>query len=384
MRDVLLIFDAKLEKIPVFGTLWSMFSVRSVPFAEVRPEDITRATCLVVHSCLGSAEDVRHLERLAGGARLRDQTIFLSPDTGRTAQVQAHSIGIERIFDPRSREADIVAAVSAVLEQSLDRQLETCSRQIASAIKQSDLLHRRLCSAMRGKKPLPMAALDQSAASICDAVEDEGFARWLKAIELHHGQTCRHMMNVAGTAVAFGRYLGLPRVDLLLLAQAGLLHDVGKLFIPISVLEKDGPLTEAERALIACHPEHGAKALAGEQGVDQQVIEAALNHHEYLDGSGYPNRISGDAISPLVRLLTIVDIFAALTERRAYKEPMTARMAIGHLMQMRGKLDQPLLRAFRGLVLEPVFAVSKAPEPARSVASEGCLTYRRHPLGEVA
>ena len=126
--------------------------------------------------------------------------------------------------------------------------------------------------------------------------------------------TCRHMLTVAGHASSFGQYLSLHESDVAMLAEAALLHDVGKLFIPISVLEKTGELTEMERRAINTHSMRGASALVRGGRTAKEVIAAVRDHHEYLDGSGYPRGVGADGLGPLTRMITIADIYSALTE----------------------------------------------------------------------
>jgi putative nucleotidyltransferase with HDIG domain len=233
---------------------------------------------------------------------------------------------------------------------------------------------------MRAGAPLPLRLLSASSQSIGAAVGSGGLMQWINAVELHHSQTCRHIMMVAGYADAFARALGLSDRDTALFTEASLLHDVGKLFIPISILEKAGPLTDAERKAIMTHPLRGAKALKRGNAAHPLVIAAARSHHEYLDGSGYPDKLAGDQISPLVRMLTIVDIYSALTEERAYKAAMTPRLAITQMAGMKGKLDARLFAAFRDMVLNPVFGSQRSARSLESGPVQDCLANGIHPF----
>lgn len=131
------------------------------------------------------------------------------------------------------------------------------------------------------------------------------------------------------------------------LTRAALLHDVGKAFVPVAILDKEGQLSEDEVAEIRSHPRRGYDALAAQGGFPPEMLDVVLHHHELLDGSGYPEGLSGEAISDIVRLTTIVDIYAALVEKRAYREPFTHAKAFSIMEGMGRKLDQQLLQAFR-------------------------------------
>ena len=99
------------------------------------------------------------------------------------------------------------------------------------------------------------------------------------------------------------------------------------------------------------HPVIGYELLKGIPGISPEVLDGVRHHHEYLDGSGYPDRLPAGQITDLVRLLTISDIFAALIESRSYRPPMSRQDAYKILCEMEGKLELPLVKAFRPVAL---------------------------------
>jgi putative nucleotidyltransferase with HDIG domain len=191
----------------------------------------------------------------------------------------------------------------------------------------------------------------QAVAAAGDAVvsniDEEGLGRWIDVVRKHHSQTFQHCLIVTGVAVGFAKHLGFRRIDKQRLAAAGILHDVGKARIPLSILEKPGPLDEAELGVMRQHPLLGLEALQSSPGVQPEMIDMVVHHHEYLDGSGYPHGLAASNISDLVRTITISDVFGALIERRSYKAPMSGSDAYGIICKMDGKLDRDLVREFR-------------------------------------
>jgi HD-GYP domain-containing protein (c-di-GMP phosphodiesterase class II) len=151
---------------------------------------------------------------------------------------------------------------------------------------------------------------------------------------------------VAGTSVAFAQILGFSRADQERLSFAALIHDVGKARIPLGILEKPGPLDAEEMEIMRQHPVFGFEALKPGSKVPSEMLDLVLHHHEYLDGSGYPDGLRDGEISDLVRIMTISDIFGALMERRSYKPPLSAQAAYKIMTDMTGKLDLDLLRVF--------------------------------------
>ena len=181
--------------------------------------------------------------------------------------------------------------------------------------------------------------------AVIDCLGSTGLSDWVGAVRMHHDSTYQHCLLVTGTLLAIGHHLKMRRSDLGRLAVGGLLHDLGKADIPLAILDKPSALTPHEIAVMRSHPLAGVERLSGMSGMTEEIISLVRDHHEMLDGSGYPNGIAADEISDFVRLLTIADIYAALIERRAYKPPLQAAEAIGIMQGMRDQIDQAFLAA---------------------------------------
>jgi len=379
MIDLLILTDEATPQPNLVARLFASFNVVQAPAANVTQVDVDEARVVLIHAGLRFAGTVQRIAELTGEARRRDDMLYVAPDRERVGVVQAEALGVGQVFAEHDKLDKVQAAVLAILNRDLTAGLATRSSRIASAVEITDALYRDVSAAMRANRPPPLKALEGSVSTIAAAIGSDGLSEWLSAVEMHHSQTCRHIMNVAGFASAFARHIGLDKTDNHLLTEASLLHDVGKLFIPITVLEKAGPLSPAERKAIMNHPQKGEAAVRKFGKTEPMVLAGIRSHHEYLDGTGYPDGLAGDRIPPLVRMLTIVDIFSALTEKRAYKEAMTPRLAIAEMAEMRGKLDQKLFAAFRTMVLNPVFR-SQRGEAASDERLGPCLRDGRHPL----
>jgi putative two-component system response regulator len=128
------------------------------------------------------------------------------------------------------------------------------------------------------------------------------------------------------------------------LALAGLIHDLGKTWMQNSVLNKPGALSQDERRQMQRHPAIAARILMT-YDVSDELIEIVLHHHEAYDGHGYPDHLEGDAIPLGARLLTVADVFDALTSARAYKEPLSLQEARERIEHSEGTMFDPAVAA---------------------------------------
>lgn len=137
-----------------------------------------------------------------------------------------------------------------------------------------------------------------------------------------------HSLNIALLANTAGRRLGYRDAVVRELTKAGLLHDIGKLFIDQNILNKRGSLTKEEFIEIKKHPILGYKFLHSIGGFSNEVLLAALEHHERVDGEGYPRKLKGDQISHFAKIISIFDTYDAITNDKVYKEAMREDEAI--------------------------------------------------------
>ncbi|HXA48701.1 MAG TPA: HD domain-containing phosphohydrolase [Candidatus Acidoferrum sp.] len=148
-----------------------------------------------------------------------------------------------------------------------------------------------------------------------------------KVVELRDSHTAGHCERLAFTGVALGVALGLDSASLLTLYLGGYLHDVGKVGIPDAILFKPGNLTDEEWAVMRSHPVRGEEICYPLKSL-RHVLPLIRSHHERLDGTGYPDRLVGDQIPLLARVLQTVDIYDALTNPRPYKPAFTRQRAL--------------------------------------------------------
>lgn len=192
-----------------------------------------------------------------------------------------------------------------------------------------------------------VAELGAATAAI-DRSHEEALRRLALAAELRDPETARHLERMSRYSAALARVAGLPEEACELLRLASPMHDVGKIGIPDDVLLKDGIFTPEDRAVMERHALIGYELLAGSSSpLLQLAAVVALNHHERVDGSGYPNRARGDDIPIEGRIVAIADVFDALTSQRRYKRALSIDEAREVMERDRGAhFDSRLLDLF--------------------------------------
>lgn len=151
-------------------------------------------------------------------------------------------------------------------------------------------------------------------------------------LKTHDEYTFHHSLSVAVLAIAIGQHMGLDRAQLNRLGKAGILHDIGKTAIPAELINKPNRLTDPEFTLMKTHSSAGYDFLV-KQGIgDEDIQQGVLSHHERVDGSGYPNRLTQDQIPLFALIISVADVYDALTSHRPYRLPMAPGEATEYIM----------------------------------------------------
>lgn len=280
------------------------------------------------------------------------EKLFIFPTHNSDAVSRLRDLGVEDYLvmpiDPEELRTLAKAAINRRIERSWAKLHPTKQK----ALKKSLACFENCFTKVRNGEPLPMEDISDSCQHIRQAAELGGLDSWIEALENHHNYSFRHSMFVCGTLTYFANAIGIGGVDLEQLTVGGLLHDVGKSQVPLGILDKPGKLDDGEWKTMRMHPEHSRAILLREQGLDRDTLGMAVHHHEKLDGTGYPDGLSGAQIGDHVRLTAIADVYSALIDKRSYKEAMSRDAALDLMAKFEGHLDLDLLGAFRGFVLD--------------------------------
>ncbi len=158
--------------------------------------------------------------------------------------------------------------------------------------------------------------------------------------------TYMHSVAVCALMVSLGRQLGLDEDQTREAGMAGLLHDIGKMAMPLDILNKAGDLTDAEFTVIRSHPVRGYQMLKDSGGVPASALDVCLHHHEKMDGTGYPQKLKGEQISLLARMGSVCDVYDAITSTRPYKSAWDPAGSIQRMAQWTGQFDPAVFKAF--------------------------------------
>jgi putative nucleotidyltransferase with HDIG domain len=183
-----------------------------------------------------------------------------------------------------------------------------------------------------------------------DAMSVGALTALARTVDAASHWTAGHSERVTQHAVEIGRRLGCDVAALNRLRQGGLLHDIGKIGVPATVLDKPGPLDETELAIMQSHPVIGANIVESVRAF-RDLVPLVLHHHELLDGTGYPHGLRGDQIPELVRILTVADVYDALVSDRPYRSGLAADIALGVLYNGADtKFDARAVDALRDMI----------------------------------
>ena len=197
-------------------------------------------------------------------------------------------------------------------------------------------------------KTIEVATTRQVVRELVDSVLCNPDAQlWLTQLREKDEHMAEHSLAVAVFALAFGRHLGLAMEELLELGMGAVLHDIGKVKVPLSVINKPGELTPEELEIMRKHPEFGRELLQGLPGISGDIIGITLYHHESVRGDGYPDRLPRDRIPKYARIVGIADSYDAMTTRRTYRRQWSAADALKELYTQRGsRFDERLVEQF--------------------------------------
>ena len=348
--DVAVVHDTAFEPGDVVEALTGYFSFSRVGLDDDLGDGSLSAHLYIFCASLGSDRVFRRVRNV-----LRDcegEKLFILPTHNSDAVSRLRDLDVADYLVLPIDPGELRTLAKKIINRRVERSWEALHPTKQKALKKSLACFEKCFSQVRRGEPLPMEDINDSCRHIREAAELGGLDGWIEALNDHHDYSFRHSMFVCGTLTYFANAIGIGGVDLHQLTVGGLLHDIGKSQVPLEVLDKPGKLDDGEWKVMRQHPEHSREILLRDRGLDADTVAMAVHHHEKLDGTGYPDGLSGAQISDHVRLTAIADVYSALIDKRSYKEAMSQEAALDLMAKFEGHLDMDLLGAFRSFVLD--------------------------------
>ncbi|MCB4437243.1 HD-GYP domain-containing protein [Alteromonas sp. McT4-15] len=260
-------------------------------------------------------------------------------------------IDTDKAFNPNSNADSSTGAVASpsAVKQTASKSV-SFDTELARAVKlheQGKAIQHALQKNLQKEMPFDGSIPKAFSSKLVESVERNPDALLcLTKIREKDDYLLEHSLNVAILLANFAKHLGMTDNEVNELSYAGFLHDLGKIMIPDEILHKPGRLTDEEMDIMKGHVQHGVDHLL-ETDIQPHLIQAVAEHHERLDGLGYPQGKKGDEISMAGRMLAIADMYDALTADRVYKSGMSSQKAFSILMsEAPTRLDMYLVQQF--------------------------------------
>ena len=179
---------------------------------------------------------------------------------------------------------------------------------------------------------------------------DSTLEGWSQVLDMRDHITEEHTLRVVDLTVALANRMGVRDADIAHIRRGALMHDIGKMAIPDAILQKPGVLTEAEKKIMQTHPEKAYQILARIDYL-MPALDIPHCHHEKWDGTGYPNKLAGEAIPLSARIFAVIDVFDALTSNRPYRKAWTKQEALDYIRAQSGQhFDPAVVQAFLKMI----------------------------------
>ena len=206
-------------------------------------------------------------------------------------------------------------------------------------------------------------ALVQTTANIADSLmsaiqENDAMAIDISALKTSDEYTFKHSVDVATISMIVAKKMGMSETEIREIGVTGLLHDVGKTKIPLEILNKPSRLDDAEFEIMRQHSVYSYRIIQNNTDLSDYVKLGVLQHHEKINGAGYPMAVPGNKITPYAKVLAVADIYDALVTERPYKSAFSQREAVEMIMSMTQELDLFAMESFlQSMILYPVDSI---------------------------
>lgn len=347
------ITDEKLSALGILAELGNDVSVELIVWEFIDAVDLATYDIVIIGLDLKRPSAAGKLSEFLKSAQFDGELIISVDKSSRFEMAQAHALGSDYTIARPINSTQLTKTLLDITHIKIRPDKGSIEFASDVCLEIADMMDAMMI-AVRSGAPLPLEEIHVNCESVVTAMRHGNMNTWLKAVRAHSSYAYRHVMIVTGFAALFAVRFKMAEKDASKLTLGAMLHDVGKLHIPNKILDKPGKLTKREMEIVREHPLKGAELLEKDGRFDDELIMIVRNHHELMDGTGYPDGLKGKQIPDIVRIMTVVDIFCALIEARSYKSSLTMDTAYNMLRSMGPKLDQAIVRGFEPIAYDNV------------------------------
>jgi HD-GYP domain-containing protein (c-di-GMP phosphodiesterase class II) len=311
-------------------------------------------TAIIIDDVFGSKGGLAFLQAMRRAPSLSLIPVIFTAKAGASDEIQTAKVmsSVRTLIKPY-RFSALLSAISDQVNAHVEATWELLKPVQKEALVNTLSSFNSIADLIAEGEPLPYNDIQSSCEPLVTAVQSGDYKQLLQGVKGHDNYSYVHSLRVATFLSLFGNHLGIKGNDMSILATGGVLHDVGKMMIPHQVLNKPGRLEPDELVVMRSHVTETIDFLENTPGLPRGVTIIASQHHEKLDGTGYPYGLKGKELNELARMACIIDIFSALTDRRVYKEAMTPVEAMAIMDNMGSNhLDMHFLHAFKEMLLD--------------------------------
>lgn len=257
----------------------------------------------------------------------------------------------------------------AIAPQSLEKEFERASQHFEMHNRKTQALYGDITAG--GKVDIGLVS-EVSKEIVQSVLRNSNAMAILTRLQDKDGYNWRHMINCTILISVFAKYLGLKGHIIQQLAMGAMLHDVGHARLPQGIVNKPGKLTEIEYKAVRKHVAQSVGLVKGDKGITPLMMDVIINHHERVDGSGYPRKLRGDKVSKAARIMAIVDVYDAMTSDRPHKASDEPIHALRYLLANKEQFDAELVQRFiKCMGVHPVGTIVKLTNERLALVLEG-------------
>lgn len=292
------------------------------------------------------------IPQLRAEAALAKTPVVLTAAASGISVWEVRRSGADAFLEKPFRRSVLLRAVSDLINTTVEISWHSLPVTASKALRHTVDTFNNLADGLARGEPMQYASVKEACAPLVEAVTNQEFRAVLEGVRGHDNHAYIHSLRMGTLLSLFGHTIGLRGDDLNVLASGGLLHDIGLLSIAPEIRYKPGQMSPEETALLRGHVANGVTILRERSDVPKGVLSIAAQHHERLNGTGYPEGLAGNDLNDLARMSAIADVFTELTDEHPNRPSLEPEEALKIMaVAMKRELDPKLVTLFTDMLL---------------------------------